>query len=82
MPEQTLIQRVLRMLGLHDHSPRLGGAARAAGHLHQLREQPLGCPPVGGKQPCICAHNTNPGQGRKVVALRQHLGTDQDIDIT
>jgi hypothetical protein len=69
------------MLGLDQHFAGQRGAPAAAADLHQLREQPLRGAEIGGEQRGIGTDRTDQGQVRKIVALGQHLGADQDVGL-
>jgi hypothetical protein len=78
---QGSIQRVLRMLGLDQHFARQCGAPAATADLHQLREQAFRRAEIGGEQRGVGTDRADQGQVRKIVALGQHLGADQDVGL-
>ena len=51
------------------------------GDLHQRREQPLRRPEIGGEQPGVGVDHHHQGQPAEVVAFREHLGADQQVDL-
>ena len=80
--DQRAIQGMVGILGLDQHFAGQFGAPAAAADLHQLREETLGRTKVGGEQGGIGADRADQGQQRKIMALGQHLGADQDVGLT
>ncbi len=78
---QGPVQGMVRVAGLDQHLPRQPGAAAAAAHLHELGEQALRRPEVGGEQGGVGVEHTHQGEAGKVVALGQHLGAHQDVGL-
>ena len=77
---QRRVHRVLGKVGLHDDfagQPRAAGAAR---DLHEQRGQALGRAEVGAVERVVGAEHADQREARKVVALREHLRADQDVD--
>jgi hypothetical protein len=75
---------VARVPGLDPHlaGRRIGRiAAGAAGCLHQQREQPLGGAEVAAEQARVRIDRGDQRDTPEVVALGQHLGADEDVDV-
>jgi hypothetical protein len=80
--DQRPVQRMVGIFGLDQHFAGQVGTAAAAADLHQLREEPLRGAEVGGEQRRIGADRADQRQQREIMALGQHLGTDQDVGLT
>src|SRR5262249_5352720 len=66
---------------LDDRFARLIAAAGAAGDLCEQLERALRGTKIGDPEPDISRDDADEGHARKVVPLRDHLSTDQDIDL-
>ena len=81
MLDERRVERMLGELRLDQHFARQFGAAGAAGDLHQLGKQALGCAAVGGEQRGIGTERTDQRQLGEVVPLGQHLRADEDVGL-
>ncbi len=68
-------------VGLHDDLAWQTGASRAAGDLHQQRREALRGAEVRAVQRVVGAQHAHQRQPRKVVALREHLRADEDVEL-
>ncbi len=75
------VQRMLHVTCLHQHLGRRPGPPCPPRHLHQLREQALAGAVVLREQRRIRVQDTHQRQLLEVMALGDHLGADQDIDL-
>ena len=62
-------------------SPGQRGPSRAARHLEQERGETLGRAEVGAVERVVGAQHADEREPREVVALRQHLRADKDVDL-
>ena len=62
-------------------SPGVLAAARAADDLRQQLERPLGRAEVRQAEADVGRDDADERHGRKVVALRDHLRADEDVDV-
>jgi hypothetical protein len=59
----------------------LGAAAGAAGGLHQQRKQAFGSAEIAAEQCTVRVDRRDQGHAPEVVALGDHLGADQHVDL-
>src|SRR5262249_2874069 len=65
-----------------DHNlSRFAAASGTAGHLSQQLKRSLGRAEVGQRKRRVGANDTDEGNARKVVSLRNHLRADQNVDV-
>ncbi len=76
---QILQQGVLRVMALQYHQTRLAGATGTTRYLGIELGQLFGGPKIGAEQGAIHIQQSYQCHVRKVMALGQHLGTDQDL---
>ncbi len=76
--DQAIEQRVFGEFGLDHHFAGPGRAAGAAGDLDDRLREPLGRTVVRREQALIRVQDHDQADVGKVVALRQHLGADED----
>ena len=69
------------MISLNQHPARQVAAARATGYLSDQLKGSFGCAKVGQCQAGIDRHNSDQRHIRKVMPLRQHLGSDQHVEL-
>ena len=68
-------------VALQDHLARHVAAPGAARHLGQELERALGRAEVGQAEAHVGVDHAHQRHARKVVALRDHLGADQDVGL-
>ena len=73
--------RVLRREGLDQCPARAAGASRASGHLRQELERPLRRAHVAEGEAEVAVDDADQRQERKIVALGDELGADDDVDL-
>ena len=79
--EQALEQRMLGIVRLNDDLTGAIGAPRAACDLQDRLREPLVAPRIRAEQPLVRVQHPDERDAREVVALRQHLRADQDLDV-
>jgi fructose-1,6-bisphosphatase II len=72
---------VIRVPRLHNHPPRRVAAAGAPRHLDEELEGALARPEVGDAQRGVRVDDADDGHSGQVVALRDHLRPDEDVDL-
>ena len=76
--QQSLQQRMFRMVSLQNHFPLFACASCASGHLSIKLGKALRRAEVCGEQRAIHIQQRNQRHIREVVTFCQHLGADQD----
>ena len=74
-------QRMRRKIRLHDHLAGQFGAPRAARHLEQQRGEPLRRPEIAAVERIVGTQDADQREARKIVALGEHLGADEYVDV-
>src|SRR5512139_3644722 len=73
---------MVRVKRLDDHLAGGFSSPCPSGHLGQQLERSLARAKVGKVKRGVCGNHTHKGDPRKVVPLDDHLGADQNIDMT
>ena len=81
VPRHGRIERVIGKVGLDQHLARAGSAPGAARDLDQLREQALGGTEIGAEESAVGVEHAHQREGRIVVALREHLRSEQHVHL-
>ena len=79
--EQAREQRVIGIVRLDDDLAGAIGASGAARDLQNRLREALVAARIGAEQPLIRVQHADERDAREVVALRQHLRADQDLDV-
>ncbi len=78
---QRDVERMIGILGLDQHFPLRLAATGASGDLGEQRIEAFGRPEVRAVEHAVRVEHANQREVRKVVALGEHLGADQDVDV-
>jgi hypothetical protein len=73
---------VIRRTGLHEHPPARLSSTGPASHLGNQLERPLRSPKIGKMKPDIGVDDANYGDAGEVEPLGDHLGTEEQIDLS
>ena len=79
--EQALEQRMIRIVGLNHDLAGAIGAPGAARDLQDRLREPLVAARIGAEQPLVGVQHADERDAREVMALRQHLRADQNLDV-
>ncbi len=72
---------MIRIMGLNHDLAGAIGAPGAAGDLQDRLREPLVAARIGAEQPLVGVQHADERHARKVMALRQHLRADQNLDV-
>ncbi len=81
LPAGELNAVVIGIQRLHNRFARLLAASGAPGHLGQQLKRALGGAEIGDAESDVGRDHADQRHPRKVVAFRNHLGADQDVDV-
>ena len=68
------------MVGLDQHTPRVVTTSGATRYLHEQLRHAFAGAKIDTKQTTVRVEDSNQCHVRKMVALGEHLGADEDID--
>ena len=74
--------RVGRLVGLDQYPARAFGPAGPAGDLAEQLIGAFAGPQVAAAEPQVGVDHADAGQGREMMPLGDHLGADQQVDLT
>ena len=71
---------MFRIIGLQNNPSRKGPSSRPSGHLRQKLKRLFAGPEIGKAQRKIGADDSHQGNIWKIMAFRDHLSPDKDIN--